>query len=197
MAGLLYLTVALIPLLLGMIAAQLLPAERNGLIALVYQKTGVVVQIFFFGALLSAIMSTASGALLAPSAIFSENILKKYWAKDINDKKMLHLSRISVLIMAAVSLIFALLKKDIYELVAEASALSLVSLFVPLVAGLFLKSTNQATAMASMIAGLISWLIAMNFLPEAVPAIFYGLGASILVYLVVDIGGRLWAAPPR
>ena len=31
----------------------------------------------FFGALLSAILSTASGALLAPTALFTENVLKR------------------------------------------------------------------------------------------------------------------------
>jgi len=33
-------------------------------------------QVIFFGSLLSVIMSTASGTLLAPSVIFSNNILK-------------------------------------------------------------------------------------------------------------------------
>ena len=33
-------------------------------------------QVMFFGALLSAILSTASGALLAPTALFTENVVQ-------------------------------------------------------------------------------------------------------------------------
>jgi Na+/proline symporter len=49
----------------------------------------------FFGALLSAIMSTASGTLLAPSALFAENILKPF-LPGISDKKLLFVTRSSV-----------------------------------------------------------------------------------------------------
>jgi Na+/proline symporter len=43
---------------------------------LILQHMPVFAQVMFFGALLSAIMSTASGTLLAPSVTFSENILR-------------------------------------------------------------------------------------------------------------------------
>jgi solute:Na+ symporter, SSS family len=49
----------------------------------------------FFGALLSAIMSTASGTLLAPSALFAENIMKPLLPK-ISGAKILFLTRASV-----------------------------------------------------------------------------------------------------
>src|SRR3546814_14999870 len=39
-------------------------------------------QVIFYGALLSVIMSTASGTLLAPSVTISENILKGMMGED-------------------------------------------------------------------------------------------------------------------
>ena len=56
--------------------------------ALILESTPLFVQVMFFGALLSAIMSTASGTLLAPSALFMENILRPF-LPQISDKKAL------------------------------------------------------------------------------------------------------------
>jgi SSS family solute:Na+ symporter len=41
-----------------------------------WAKMPLVMQVMFFGALLSAIMSTASATLLAPTTSFVENILR-------------------------------------------------------------------------------------------------------------------------
>jgi SSS family solute:Na+ symporter len=45
---------------------------------LVLGKMPLWAQVMFFGALLSAILSTASGALLAPTALFTENVLRPF-----------------------------------------------------------------------------------------------------------------------
>ncbi len=63
--------------------------------ALILEATPVFVQVMFFGALLSAIMSTASGTLLAPSALFMENILRPA-LPEMSDRKALLLTRGSV-----------------------------------------------------------------------------------------------------
>ncbi|MFK7967707.1 MAG: sodium:solute symporter family protein [Rickettsiaceae bacterium] len=51
--------------------------QQRILVDYIFKETPVFLQVLFFGALLSAIMSTASGTLLAPSALFAENILKE------------------------------------------------------------------------------------------------------------------------
>ncbi|WP_373398856.1 hypothetical protein V8V91_03955 [Algoriphagus halophilus] len=43
---------------------------------------GLPIQIVFFGALISAIMSTTSSGLLAPAAILSENLIKPFSEKN-------------------------------------------------------------------------------------------------------------------
>lgn len=63
---------------------------------LILESTPLFVQVMFFGALLSAIMSTASGTLLAPSALFMENILRPF-LPHMSDKKALFLTRASVM----------------------------------------------------------------------------------------------------
>lgn len=179
--GFLYLTVAVVPLILVLYARILEPSLMHGdtqlmLPKLIQLRTSLGIQIIFFGALLSAVMSTASGALLAPSAILGENIIGHYLVKD--KKRLLFFSRLSVLIIAAIALSMALSNGHIYELVGESSALSLVSLFVPMVAGIYWKKANPAGAILSLVLGMAAWMIASRIETEIEP-ILYGLGASI------------------
>jgi len=81
LGGLLYFAFAFIPMFLTFAATLIDPQffgeliERDSqrvLPSLILNHTPLIVQIFFFGALLSAIMSTASATLLAPSVMFTE-----------------------------------------------------------------------------------------------------------------------------
>lgn len=191
-AAALYLTVALLPLLLVLYAKAAHPHLLQGdsqllLPGLILQQGSVGIKILFFGALISAILSTASGAILAPAAILSENLLRPFYPR-LSDRQLLRLSRLSVLGVALISLGFALLRSNIYELVSESSALSLVSLFVPMVAGLYWPGTGSRAAMLSMVAGMGVWLAGLYW-DTAVNPMLYGLAASC-VGLV--LGNALW-----
>ncbi|GAB3532259.1 sodium:solute symporter family protein [Pontibacter brevis] len=180
-AGFLYLTVAFMPLLLALYAKQMHPElmqqDAQLLVpGLILRSTSMLVKVLFFGALISAIISTASGGILAPASILSENMLRPL-LRNATDARLLRLSRLSVLLVAAVSLAMALLRSNIYELVSESSALSLVSLFVPLVAGMFWRKTNAVAAIASMLAGMGVWLLALYLSTEVNPML-YGLAGS-------------------
>ncbi|WP_242920072.1 sodium:solute symporter family protein [Pontibacter liquoris] len=200
-AGFLYLTIALLPLVIALYARALHPdllqQDAQLLVpGLILRSSSLWVNVLFFGALLSAIISTASGAILAPAAILSENMLRPLFPK-ITDRKLLHLSRLSVLLVATVSLGMALSSSNIYELVSESSALSLVSLFVPLVAGMFWRKTNAAAAIGSMLAGMGVWLVALHLDTEVNPML-YGLAGSIGGLLIgLPIGMFLQPQPQR
>lgn len=185
LASFLYVTVALIPLLLALYSRLLVPEvlENNSQMiipSLVKAFTSPLVQILFFGAMISAIMSTSSGAILAPSSILSENLLKYIvGSRSWGAKKLLLLSRLSVLLVSIISLGIALGKQDIYRLVESSSALSLVSLFTPLVFGLFSKKNRQASAIISVLLGMTAWVIAV-FLETVIDPLVYGFGCSII-----------------
>lgn len=191
LAGIMYLSIALLPLYLGLTAKKLIAMPEDPqlwLTTLINEKTGIVLRIFFFGALLSAIMSTASGALLAPSVILSENLVKPFMKRP-SDKKFLWLTRVSVGVVASISLILAFQEQGIYELVGVASEISLVSLFVPLCAGLFFKSRNEMAACASMILGATAWGIA-KWTDPAFPPIFTGTLVSLVAYLCLSLPSK-------
>ena len=138
-------------------------------------------QIMFFGALLSAILSTASGALLAPTATFTENVLRPF-VPNMSDRQMLLTLRIILVTFTAAALVFAMNSKStMYEMVQNAYNVTLCGAFVPLVAGAYWKRANTQGALFSVVFGIGTWLVAHNAAPDAmIPANLVGLFASVL-----------------
>lgn len=187
LGGFMYLTIATLPLLIGLLSKELYPhllgQEMQMLLPNVVKNTHILVQIMFFGALLSAIMSTASGTLLAPSTVLAENLIKPYLKKELTDKQLLRLFRLCVFIFACIALCIASFKGDIYSLASYASTVNLVCLFIPLLAGMFWKRGTGLGAMLSMFFGLFTWL-GFELFPLEIPALLFGLLASIIGMLV-------------
>ena len=105
--------------------------------SLIIAHTPLWVQALFFGALLSAIMSTASGATLAPSTLLTENVIKPLIGK-ISDKRSLLLNRIVVVVISLLALGIALgSNSTVASLVVLAGSITAVTVFIPLTLGLF------------------------------------------------------------
>jgi Na+/proline symporter len=117
-------------------------------------------QVLFFGALLSAIKSTASATLLAPSVTFTENIWRQFRPAG-TDRENLLTMRITVLVFSAAVLAYAIRMQGtpIYELVSGAYQVPLVGAFVPLVCGLYWKRATTQGAMAAVVLGIGTWLL--------------------------------------
>src|SRR5690606_13725943 len=136
--------------------------------------------------LLSAIMSITSSAILAPASIVSENLIKPLFKNKLKDAQLLMTTKLSILVFSVVATVMACLRSNIFELVSESSILSLVSLFVPLVMGLYWKRANSSGALLSMTMGILTWIIFEYFetdWPSLVPA--------TLVSFLVMISGSL------
>ena len=129
----------------------------------VMTKMPLVMQILFFGALLSAIKSTSSATLLAPSTSFVENILKNF-KPGMSDRQQLLAMRVTIVIFAALVLTYAIAMEgtSIYELVSGAYQVPLVGAFIPLVMGLYWKRATTQGAVLSIAAGLTTWILFME-----------------------------------
>ena len=190
LGGVMYLTIGFIPLFIGLCGKILYPDIHEGdaqmvIPTIVLDHTNIVLQILFFGALLSAILSTTSGAMLAPATVIGENLVKPYF-KQLTDKKLLQIMRLSVVFVAICSAFMASLNANIYDLVAQSSALSLVALFVPLTAGLYWKRASNLGALLSMLLGLVVWLY-FEMVGSQTPSLILGTLASILGMIVGTI----------
>ncbi|MCS6796173.1 MAG: sodium:solute symporter family protein [Raineya sp.] len=183
-----YLLITAIPLLITLYARILYPellAENSETLmpVLVKKIGGLGVQILFLGALLSAILSTASGAILAPATVLAENIFLPF-IKNKTDKTLLWLLRISVVIITLLSLILANLGESIFELASFAASSGLVTLVVPIWAALYLKQPSCLGALLAMFVGMAVWVILLIFPSETFPANLVGLMASMIGMLL-------------
>lgn len=186
-AAFLYLTIAMLPLFISLCTKYLYPGFAEGdtqlsLLNMVIMHTTLPVQILFFGSLLSAIMSTTSSAILAPASIFSENIVKPLTKHKYTDRQLLMLTRLAIIIFSVLATVMACLRSDIYELVGESSILSLVSLFAPMVMGLYWKRASSTGALLAMGSGMATWIIleiVETSWPSLVPATLVSIASMV------------------
>ncbi|MDH4188928.1 MAG: sodium:solute symporter family protein [Betaproteobacteria bacterium] len=179
--GLSYLVFAFVPMFIVACAVLVMPEQTKELLAsdpqkilptLIMTQMPFVAQVVFFGALLSAIKSCASATLLAPSTSFVENIYKHLRTR-LSDKQQLFAFRVTLFIFTCGVLAYAITMrgKPIYEMVSSAYQVTLVGAFVPLVAGLFWPRATRQGAIASIVFGVMTWLIfILTPLGESFPA---------------------------
>ena len=196
--GICYILFAFVPIFLVTSALIIMPEQTATLLkddpqkilpTLVLTKMPFIMQVLFFGALLSAIKSTASATLLAPSVTFVENIWRQFNPHG-GDKKELKTMRITVLIFSACVCAYAIALQgtSIYEQVSGAYQITLVGAFVPLVAGLYWKRATTQGAIFSIVLGVLSWLL---FLYTPAGAEFPQQLAGVLSALVGMLVGSL------
>jgi SSS family transporter len=208
LGGVVYFTFAFVPVFIvyaGLLVAPSLqgylsaedPREMQKLLpALILEHTPMWTQVLFFGALLSAILSTASGALIAPTALCTENIIKQFYPR-MSDRQFLFALRTVLVSFSLAALVFALNSKStMYDMVQNAYKVTLVGAFVPLAAGIFWKRANVPGAAVSIIFGLGSWGVAELTAADAtVPPQLVGLAFSILGMALGSLVPRERAVP--
>ncbi|OJV51282.1 MAG: sodium:solute symporter [Burkholderiales bacterium 68-10] len=188
--GLLYIGFAFVPMFIVMAALMVMP-ETPALLAddpqkvlptLVMGHMPVLLQVAFFGALLSAIMSTASATLLAPSTTFVENILRNL-RPGMSDAETLKAMRVSVLVFTLCVLTYSITMEgsSIYELVSGAYQVPLVGAFVPLAFGVYWRRATTQGALLAVVMGIGVWVlfVASPMLNQAFPQQLAGVLAAI------------------
>ena len=121
----------------------------------------------FLCGILAAVMSTADSQLLVCASSVSKDIYKNIFKVDAEDKKVLRVSRITVLVVAVLAFLIAWdPNSSIMQLVSDAWA-GLGSAFGPLVVcSLFWKRTNLPGAVAGIVSGGL-FVIVWDYLPIA------------------------------
>lgn len=199
----LYLVIAFLPIMLWYAAFVVAPEmiekvwdSQLVLPTLILESTPLIIQIVFFGALISAIMSTASATLLAPSALFAHNIIKPFL--NLGEKQILKLTRLVVVwffivVMWFVTYKFANEEANIFSMVEEAYKITLAWAFIPLVAWIIVKKTHTISWLLSLIFGIWVWLAMENINPEHfVPPQFWWMWASIIWFILWQILGKVY-----
>ena len=197
--GICYILFAFVPMFLVVSAMLIMPEQAAALIAddpqkvlptLVMTQMPFVMQVLFFGALLSAIKSCASATLLAPSVTFTENIWRQFHPHQ-SDKQELRAMRVTVLVFSLLVLGYAIRMQgtSIYEMVSGAYQVPLVGAFVPLTFGLYWKRATTQGAIFALVLGLLTWgLFLLTPAGDEFPAQLAGVLASLTGMVLGSLG---------
>ncbi|CAK6481195.1 MULTISPECIES: sodium:solute symporter family protein [Peribacillus] len=138
-------------------------------------------------AVLATIVSCADSFFIAGASSIANDIIKPY-LKVTDQKKMLHYSRLSVVILAAIALLLALTIPQLVPLWIAGTAMLTSGLLIPVIAGMLFKGISEKAGTLSIWAGLITtvvWQIAGQ--PFGIHQVFPGLLASALTIVAATL----------
>ena len=160
---------------------------------------GAVIAGLIISGILAATMSTADSQLLAASSSMSENIIRRFFIKDMSDKISMVFARVTVCLIAIVAVIFAWNPESSVFGIVSFSWAGFGAAFGPvMMCALFWKRTNLWGALAGMVSGgatVLLWQyviepfgvkngIAALSIYELLPAFIVGLAAIIIVSIL-------------
>ena len=157
----LYVAVGIIPVILGLVASQMIPGledSEEALPTMARMMMPGLVYVAFAGALVSAILSTVDTALLVAGSLISHNLLNRFAPTQDEGRKVL-IGRIAVALCGIASFVLAITGDSVYALVEEASGFGSSGILVCLLAALFVKRGGVYAAWGSLTAGIVSWIL--------------------------------------
>jgi Na+/proline symporter len=222
--GFIYLILGMIPVIVGMCVYILMPEMPeenldNVFPWFVQNYLPNWLAVLFFVAVSSAIVSTAGDTILTGGALIgytAYGVIKP----DSTDSQRLLVTRLAMLGFTVCGLVFGLSMGNLYNLLVFAGAVAFPVTSAMAVCGVLWKKANAPGAWASMITGIVSWiLLVFLLLPEVegevwdaiyiggVPAFVLSLTAMILVSLatqrshppgpILDVDGKDISATKR
>lgn len=184
---------AIIVITLGVIASNIMPGLEHGdgvIPALVMEHMPPMMKGLCLAAIMGIIISTADSALLITGTTVSTDVFKVL-KPEISDKAVLRINRLTILIVAAFGLVFALQRSGIFDIMLLALAIFVAGLFVPVMSALFLPISTKPAAISAAIVGASAEIIAFvakskGLLPEWSEPIVIALTASAITMLLVS-----------
>ncbi|MFP4368736.1 MAG: sodium:solute symporter [Candidatus Kapaibacterium sp.] len=185
-----YPVMAFVGVFLGMVARIYFPeAEPEmGLPMLLKDVLPIGVKGVIIAAYFSAIMSTADSCLIASSGNFVNDIIERYFFKNLTQKQLMLVSQVVTLGIGLVTIWIASSFHMVLDIILDAYSFMVGGLFVPTLAAYFAKRVNPKAALVSMIAGGVSTMFFLYSgieLPLGLDESFYGIMISALSYFVM------------
>ena len=197
LAGLYCIAYAFATTLVGMIAWLHFPDLQDSQTAFARVAVGMLpvgVSGIVLAGSVSALMSTASGTLLASSTVLASDVYRRFFVTDLSDEKFLGLSRMLTGALGVAVITVALLIGDVILALDIAYTFLTGAIFVPVMAALFWRRATATGTLASICASALAAGASMFVWGAgATPPIIVGLATS----LVVLVAASLVSAPPQ
>jgi SSS family solute:Na+ symporter len=201
--ALVLLVYAPVPALLGMMARALHPDLASAQLALptlLMLDVPAAIGTLGLAALFSAELSTADAILFMLSTSLSRDLYKRFVRPDASDEGLLRVARMAAVLGGALGIVLALLAQTIIGTLSFFYSVLGVSLFIPVVAGLYLRRFGATEALAAIGGGVLVMLaVQLTTMGEGIdwlsPA-FAGVVASILAALTAGAIIAVRGGPP-
>jgi solute:Na+ symporter, SSS family len=183
--------------LVGMGASVLLPGleERDDAFGAVVDATmPPVLAGLVLAAALAAVMSTASGALIATATVFGQDIAHRLRGRVPAETEEANV-RSNRMLMAAfgvVVIVIACLLQDVVAALTIAYDILVGGLLVPILGGLVWRRATIVGAVAAMAVGTVATLATMAVVGDiyANEPIYVGLAAGLVAFVAGSLGSR-------
>lgn len=125
-----------------------------------------------FAALTAAVVASLAGKANSISTIFTLDVFRPYFAKDMSEKKLVWVGRIVIVIAMILAIVVSpfmgIDKKGGFQFIQEMTGLLSPGIFAAFIMGFFWKRTNSAGAFFAIVGGfLIALSMHNNWLPGA------------------------------
>ena len=192
-----YVTIGLVPLMLGFAATVTMPNldDPNAVLTdLAIKHMHPVFVALFVGAILSAIMSTSDSILLGVSSIISTNLLPLV-KKDPSEKLRLQVARYAIPVCGLIATYIAFNANRVVEVLIESAAVLLAAIIVPFILCFWWRKANRLGALAGMLGGLATWMVASAAGTEIPPDLIGFVVSFVAMVIVVQLTHKI--DPPR
>jgi SSS family solute:Na+ symporter len=188
---------ALMPTLLGMAARVLHPGLDNRELALpmiFMHDVPFWVGALGLAAVFSAEVSAADAVLFMLATSLSQDLYKRYIRPDASDRQVLSVARAASVVGGTLAVLVAFVSKTIVDALSIFYTMIAVSLFVPVVAGLYLRRPRPVDVLAAITGG-VTVVAVLQFGRDGqsigifTPAMC-GLVAAALAFAVAALSGQ-------
>ncbi len=190
---------------IGILGRHLFPTEHltqtgaeNIFITLSTSFLPPIIAGFIMAGILAATISSSDSYLLIAASALSKNIYQGIFKKNATDKQVMTVSRITLLVIAAIAIVIALDENSVIFKIVSFAWAGFGATFGPLMLfSLFWKRMNRAGAIAGMVSGAATvfiWKLLISGLGGAF-AIYELLPAFIVSSIAIIVTSLLTKAP--
>lgn len=162
-------------------------AGGNAFVVLLMENTHPLVCAIMICAILAAIMSTASGALVAVDALVVHDLYCGFINKQASEKQKKTLNLAVNVIVSIAAVICAVAFENVIDLLSAGYTIMLSGTLVPLIGGIVWKRGTTKGAAASAAVGMITALVTLFGLVTVPFSSVFPVVPAILAYVVVSL----------
>jgi SSS family solute:Na+ symporter len=152
---------AFVPVLFGMVARATLPGlEPNAVLpAVLTTLLPAWIGALALAAVFSTEVDTSDAILFMLSTSASQDLYKRFINPAVSDQQLLRVARGAAVAGGAIGVLLSILLQSVISAIVIFYSLLVVTLFVPVLGGLYTRRAGSAAAMAAIVAGVGTMLL--------------------------------------